>query len=319
MADVHELLDTWIANVKDEELLAELNTMKEQGDEDAITDAFFQDLAFGTAGLRGTIGAGTNRMNIYTVGRATQGFADYLNATFEHPTVAIARDSRNKGELFVKTTAAILAANGVTALVYPKISPVPTLSWGVRDLKCSGGICMTASHNPAPYNGYKAYGPDGCQITSEAADAISKAIAETDAFTGVKSMDFDEAGEQGLVKWIDDSCLERYYEAVLARGVTNLSAEEIAGIPSSWPGTDLTVGSSGTKVRQIQQQLARISQAYPAIPTIAADGIFGERTREAVEAFQRIFDLPVSGVVDFPTWYKISQIYVGVTRIAELN
>ena len=117
MADVHELLDTWIANVKDEELLAELNTMKEQGDEEAITDAFFQDLAFGTAGLRGTIGAGTNRMNIYTVGRATQGFADYLNATFEHPTVAIARDSRNKGELFVKTTAAILAAKGVTALV----------------------------------------------------------------------------------------------------------------------------------------------------------------------------------------------------------
>ena len=231
MADVHELLDTWIANVKDEELLAELNTMKEQGDEDAITDAFFQYLAFGTAGLRGTIGAGTNRMNIYTVGRATQGFADYLNATFEHPTVAIARDSRNKGELFVKTTAAILAANGVTALVYPKISPVPTLSWAVRDLKCSGGICMTASHNPAPYNGYKAYGPDGCQITSEAADAISKAIAETDTFTGVKSMDFDEALEQGLVKWIDDSCLERYYDAVLARGVTNLSAEEIAGAP----------------------------------------------------------------------------------------
>ena len=231
MADVHELLDTWIANVKDEELLAELNTMKEQGDEDAITDAFFQDLAFGTAGLRGTIGAGTNRMNIYTVGRATQGFADYLNATFEHPTVAIARDSRNKGELFVKTTAAILAANGVTALVYSKISPVPTLSWAVRDLKCSGGICMTASHNPAPYNGYKAYGPDGCQITSEAADAISKAIAETDTFTGVKSMDFDEALEQGLVKWIDDSCLERYYDAVLARGVTNLSAEEIAGAP----------------------------------------------------------------------------------------
>ena len=231
MADVHELLDTWIANVKDEELLAELNTMKEQGDEDAITDAFFQDLAFGTAGLRGTIGAGTNRMNIYTVGRATQGFADYLNATFEHPTVAIARDSRNKGELFVKTTPAILAGNGVTALVYPKISPVPTLSWAVRDLKCSGGICMTASHNPAPYNGYKAYGPDGCQITSEAADAISRAIAETDTFTGVKSMDFDEALEQGLVKWIDDSCLERYYDAVLARGVTNLSAEEIAGAP----------------------------------------------------------------------------------------
>ena len=231
MADVHELLDTWIDHVQDEELLDELKTMKASGDEDAITDAFFQDLAFGTAGLRGTIGAGTNRMNIYTVGRATQGFADYLNATFENPTVAIARDSRNKGELFVKTTAAILAANGVTALVYPKISPVPTLSWAVRDLKCSGGICMTASHNPAPYNGYKAYGPDGCQITSEAAAAISKAIEETDTFNGVKSMDFNEALAQGKIKWIGDDCLERYYDAVLERGVTNLSADQIAQAP----------------------------------------------------------------------------------------
>ena len=120
MADVHELLSTWIENVKDEELLAELKAMREAGDEDAITDAFFQDLAFGTAGLRGTLGAGTNRMNIYTVGRATQGFADYLVKNFENPTVAIARDSRNNGELFVKTTAAILAANGVTSYVYPK-------------------------------------------------------------------------------------------------------------------------------------------------------------------------------------------------------
>ena len=166
MVDVHELLDTWIANVRDEELLAELKQLRDADDEDAITDAFFQDLAFGTAGLRGTLGAGTNRMNIYTVGRATQGFADYLVKNFEHPTVAIARDSRNKGELFVKTTAAILAANGVTSYVYPKISPVPTLSWAVRYLECSGGICMTASHNPAPYNGYKAYGPDGCQFMS---------------------------------------------------------------------------------------------------------------------------------------------------------
>ena len=231
MADVHELLETWIDHVQDEELLDELKTMKASGDEDAITDAFFQDLAFGTAGLRGTLGAGTNRMNIYTVGRATQGFADYLNATFENPTVAIARDSRNKGELFVKTTAVILAANGVTALVYPKISPVPTLSWAVRDLKCSGGICMTASHNPAPYNGYKAYGPDGCQITSEAAAAISKAIEETDTFNGVKSMDFDKALAQGKIKWIGDDCLERYYDAVLEHGVTNLSADQIAQAP----------------------------------------------------------------------------------------
>ena len=231
MADVHELLDTWIANVKDEELLAELKQMKESGDENAITDAFFQDLAFGTAGLRGTLGAGTNRMNIYTVGRATQGFADYLVKNFENPTVAIARDSRNNGELFVKTTAAILAANGVTAYVYPRISPVPTLSWATRYLECSGGICMTASHNPAPYNGYKAYGPDGCQITSEAADAISAAMEATNPFTDVKTMDFDEAVEKGLVKWIDDSVLDAYYDAVVDKSVCNLTEEQSKNTP----------------------------------------------------------------------------------------
>lgn len=231
MVDVHELLNTWLANVTDEELLAELKAMQEAGDEDAITDAFFQDLAFGTAGLRGAIGAGTNRMNIYTVGRATQGFADYLNKTFENPTVAIARDSRNKGELFVKTTAAILAANGVTSYVYPKISPVPTLSWATRYLKCSGGICMTASHNPAPYNGYKAYGPDGCQITSEAADAISAAMNACDPFKDIKTMDFDAAVEQGLVKWIDDEVLDAYYDAVADKSVNNLTDEQIANAP----------------------------------------------------------------------------------------
>ncbi len=231
MADVHELLSTWIENVKDEELLAELKEMQAAGDEDAITDAFFQDLAFGTAGLRGTIGAGTNRMNIYTVGRATQGFADYLVKNFENPSVAIARDSRNKGELFVKTTAAILAANGVTSYVYPKIEPVPTLSWATRYLKCSGGIAMTASHNPAPYNGYKAYGPDGCQITSEAADAISAAMNATNPFTDIKTMDFDAAVEQGLVKWIDDEVLDAYYDAVVDKSVNNLTDEQVAGAP----------------------------------------------------------------------------------------
>ena len=231
MANVHELLDTWLAGVTDAELHAELEQMKQSGDEAAITDAFFQDLEFGTAGLRGTIGAGTNRMNIYTVGRATQGFADYLVKNFESPTVAIARDSRNKGELFVKTTAAILAANGVTSYVYPKISPVPTLSWAVRCLHCSGGICMTASHNPAPYNGYKAYGPDGCQITREAAEAISAAMQATDPFADIKTMDFDAAVEQGLVKWIDDSVLDAYYDAVLAQSVNNLTSEQIASAP----------------------------------------------------------------------------------------
>ena len=232
--DVRAELERWIANVSDGELAAELAEMKaaaDAGDDSAAVDAFFQDLAFGTAGLRGTLGAGTNRMNIYTVGRATQGFADYLNANFENPSVAIARDSRNKGELFVQVTAAILAANGIVAHVYPKISPVPTLSFAVRDLGCSGGICMTASHNPAAYNGYKAYGPDGCQITSEAAKAISAAIANTDAFSGVKTMDFDEAVASGMVKWIDDAVLERYYDAVLSKSVSGLSAEQVAEAP----------------------------------------------------------------------------------------
>ena len=253
MVDVHELLDTWIAHVTDEELLAELRAMKEAGDEDAITDAFFQDLAFGTAGLRGTIGAGTNRMNIYTVGRATQGFADYLVKNFENPTVAIARDSRNKGELFVKTTAAILAANGVTSYVYPKISPVPTLSWATRYLECSGGICMTASHNPAPYNGYKAYGPDGCQITSEAAAAISAAMEACDPFADVKTMDFDAAVEQGLVKWIDDEVLDAYYDAVLAQSINNLTDEQIAAAPLKLVYTPL----NGTGLIPVTTVLAR--------------------------------------------------------------
>ena len=232
--DVRAELERWIANVSDEELAAELAEMKkavDAGDDSAAVDAFFQDLAFGTAGLRGTLGAGTNRMNIYTVGRATQGFADYLNANFENPSVAIARDSRNKGELFVKVTASILAANGIVAHVYPKISPVPTLSFAVRDLGCSGGICMTASHNPAAYNGYKAYGPDGCQITSEAAKSISASIANTDAFSGVKTMGFDEAVASGMVKWIDDAVLERYYDAVLSKSVSSLSAEQVAEAP----------------------------------------------------------------------------------------
>ena len=231
MADVHELLDEWIANVKDETLLAELTAMKDAGDDDAITDAFFQDLEFGTAGLRGTLGAGTNRMNIYTVGRATQGFAEYLVQNFENPTVAIARDSRNNGELFVKTAAAIFAANGVTAKLYPKISPVPTLSWAVRYLGCSGGVCVTASHNPAQYNGYKAYGPDGCQIASEVADAISAAIAGVDMWGGIKTMDFDEAVAAGKIEWINDDCLEAYYDAVVDKSVCNLTEEESAAAP----------------------------------------------------------------------------------------
>lgn len=214
MTDVNDLLETWLANATDPELAAELARIKESGDATAISDAFYQDLEFGTAGLRGVIGAGTNRMNVYTVGRATQGFADYLNAHFENPSVAIARDSRHKGEEFVRRAAEVLAANGIVAHLYPRIEPTPALSFAVRDLGCSGGICITASHNPAPYNGYKAYGPDGCQIATQAARDISEAIAAVDTFSDVKVLPYDEAVEQRLVRTIEDDTLERFIDAV---------------------------------------------------------------------------------------------------------
>ncbi len=293
--DVRAELERWIGNVDDAELSAELEDMRKKadaGDDSAMVDAFFQDLSFGTAGLRGIIGAGTNRMNVYTVGRATQGFADYLNAHFDAPSVAIARDSRNKGELFVKTTAAILAANGVAVHVYPRISPVPTLSWAVRDLGCSGGICMTASHNPAPYNGYKAYGPDGCQITSEAAAAISAAIADTDAFSGVKTMDFDEAVAAGTIRWIDDAVLDRYYDAVLARSVNNLSDEQISAAPLKLVYTPL----NGTGLVPVTTVLARagVSDVTVVPEQEQPDGDFPTcpyPNPEIREAMQRGIDL----------------------------
>ena len=217
MSKETELLEVWLEHVEEADLREELESMK--SDEKAAIEAFHQDLEFGTAGLRGIIGAGTNRMNVHTVGRATQGFANYLNATFDNPTVAIGRDSRIKGDEFVRRAAEVFAANGIKTYVYPRIEPTPAVSWAVRDLRCAGGVCMTASHNPAPYNGYKAYGPDGCQIATEAADAISAAIAEVDTFADVKIRDFDEAVEQGVVEWIGEDVLDRYIDAVEACSV----------------------------------------------------------------------------------------------------
>ncbi len=213
------LHDQWLQHVEEDYLLEELKAMGD--DPQAITDAFFKDLEFGTGGLRGTLGAGTNRMNIYTVGRATQGFADYLNANFTNPSVAIGRDSRNRGEEFVRRAASVLAANGIKAYVYPRIEPTPAVSFAVRDLGCSGGINITASHNPAAYNGYKAYGPDGCQIVTEAADAISAAIEQVDLFSDVKAADFDTALAEGMIQWIDDATLDRFIDAVEACSVAS--------------------------------------------------------------------------------------------------
>ena len=187
-----ELFDLWRARaVEDPDLLTELDGIR--GDADAINDRFYRDLAFGTGGLRGVIGAGSNRMNIYTIRRATQGLADYINAAGLPKKVAIGHDSRHKGELFSREAARVLAANGITAYLYPRLEPTPALSWAVRYLGCGAGICVTASHNPAKYNGYKVYGADGCQITLEAADAVLAAIDKHNYFDSIELTDFDAA------------------------------------------------------------------------------------------------------------------------------
>lgn len=184
-------------------------------DETQVVDAFFRDLAFGTGGLRGKLGLGPNRLNVYTVGKATQGLADYLNSAFENPTVALCRDTRHGSEEFVRRVAEVLAGNGIRSYLFERVEPTPALSFAVRELGCSGGVNITASHNPAAYNGYKVYGADGCQITVEAAETIQAAIDPVDCFDGVRSMPFDEALESGLVQWIPERVLDCYLEETL--------------------------------------------------------------------------------------------------------
>lgn len=203
---------------EDPDLIAELQDI--QNDEKAVSDRFYRHLAFGTGGLRGVLGAGTNRMNIYTVRRATQALADFIQGQGFGDAVAIAYDSRIKGELFAREAARVLAANGITAWLYPRLEPTPALSWAVRYLDCGAGICVTASHNPAQYNGYKVYGPDGCQITPEDADWIASAMDWVDYFDGgldgLKLADFDEALAAGTIRYIPDECLDAFVDAVLA-------------------------------------------------------------------------------------------------------
>lgn len=260
-----ERLNTWIANVDDPELSAELAQMAANleagadGAEAAVADAFFQDLEFGTAGLRGIIGAGTNRMNRYTVARATQGLADYLNAHFENPSVAIARDSRHKGREFSRIAACVLAANGIRALLYTRLEPTPALSFAVRDLGCSAGINMTASHNPAAYNGYKVYGPDGCQITSDAAAEISQRIADLAYFPAqgacAKLADYQEACFDGRISWIGEDTIARFIGAVLEQ--SQETAEE-----SAEPINVLYTPLCGTGLECVSQVLERIGIPY---------------------------------------------------------
>ena len=219
--------ERWLQQpLDDQDLTEELQSI--QGQEDEINDRFYRELEFGTAGLRGVIGAGTNRMNVYTVRKATQGLSNYLlkHAEGKPQSVAIAYDSRIKGVLFSKESAAVLAANGIKAYIYPQLMPTPALSYAVRHLKCDAGICVTASHNPAKYNGYKAYGSDGCQITADMADGITQEIGALDIFSGVKKMDFEEGRKQGLIEYIGDETmgafLDNVYKESLIDDASNL-------------------------------------------------------------------------------------------------
>ena len=207
--------ERWLQQpLDDQDLTEELQSI--QGQEDEINDRFYRELEFGTAGLRGVIGAGTNRMNVYTVRKATQGLSNYLlkHAEGKPQSVAIAYDSRIKGVLFSKESAAVLAANGIKAYIYPQLMPTPALSYAVRHLKCDAGICVTASHNPAKYNGYKAYGSDGCQITADMADGITQEIGALDIFADVKKMDFEEGRRQGLIEYIGDETMGAFLDDV---------------------------------------------------------------------------------------------------------
>lgn len=211
--NINSLYSEWLEKaVADPDLTAELESIK--GNDDEILDRFYKSLEFGTAGLRGVIGAGTNRMNVYTVGRATQGLADYLNANFENPSIAIGYDSRIKSEYFSKEAAKVLAANGVKVYIYDELEPTPCLSFAIRKFHTSSGIILTASHNPGKYNGYKCYDRRGYQMTDEAAEETYNYIQKVDYFTGIKSMDFDKALESGMIEYIGEDVIEEFLDEV---------------------------------------------------------------------------------------------------------
>lgn len=211
--DINALYNEWLEKATgDPDLKTELESIK--GNDDEILDRFYRSLEFGTAGLRGVIGAGTNRMNIYTVGRATQGLADYLNANYDNPSVAIGYDSRIKSDLFSKEAASVLAANGVKVYIYDELEPTPCLSYAIRYFHTQSGIIITASHNPAKYNGYKCYNPNGYQMTDEEAAEAYEYIQKVDYFTGIKKVDFDGAVNAGKIEFIGEKVINSFLDEV---------------------------------------------------------------------------------------------------------
>lgn len=240
--NVNESCKLWLENATDDsDLIEELKEV--QNNENEVYERFYRELEFGTAGLRGIIGAGTNRMNIYVIRRTTQGLANYLNSKFENPAVAISYDSRIKADLFAKEAARVLAANGVKAYISKELQPTPVLSFLVRELGCKSGIMITASHNPAKYNGYKCYGEDGCQMTDVAADTVYNEIQKVDIFNGVKLVSFEEGIAQGSIEWVDDSVYEKYLDNVQAqsvnKGICDGSGLKIVYTPLNGAGNKL--------------------------------------------------------------------------------
>lgn len=220
--DYKQEYERWLQNAtEDQDIVTELEEMREE----QIEDAFYRNLAFGTGGLRGTIGAGTNRMNVYTVAKASQGLADYLVKHFETPSVVIGYDSRIKSDVFAKVAASVFAANGIGVMIWPELNPVPTVSFATRYLHASAGVMITASHNPAKYNGYKVYGSDGCQITTDAAAEILNEIEKLDLFMDVKRTKFETALADEKIQYIEDTVLDAFLSEVKNQSV--LYGEEV--------------------------------------------------------------------------------------------
>lgn len=214
--DIKKEFECWLANATaDTDVMDELKTM----DAHKMEDAFYRDLAFGTGGLRGVIGAGTNRMNIYTVAKASQGLADCLQKNISNPSVVIGYDSRIKSDIFAKVAAGVFAANGIKVNIWPVLMPVPTVSYATRYLHASAGVMITASHNPSKYNGYKVYGSDGCQITTEAAADILAEIEKLDIFKDVKNSDFEAGITNGSIQYIPDEVYTAFVNEVKNQSV----------------------------------------------------------------------------------------------------
>lgn len=227
MRNYKEEYERWVQHIQNnEELISDLQRMEQ--DDEKMKDAFYQDLSFGTAGLRGVLGAGINRMNIYTVGKASQGLASDILKNFreEERIVAISYDSRINSELFAKTAAGIFAENGIKTYIFPALEPTPCLSFAVRELHAASGVMVTASHNPAKYNGYKVYGNDGCQMTDESADRVLNEIQNLDIFSDIRFGDFDALLEEGKIEYISDDLMTSFIETV--KGQSVLSEKDLA-------------------------------------------------------------------------------------------